>query len=78
MKQLFSPKLTISEGKNYYHSVNVILTHYHIICYPYIGIGRFPIRIIPCDCIEFSNKMDLLWYPTIVPNNQLRYSSVKK
>ena len=54
-----------------YHGVNGILTHYHLICYPDIGIGRCSIKIIPCYCIDFRSSMDL-------PKDQPRYTSVTK
>ena len=58
--------------------MNVFLTHYHIQCDPYLGIGRCSIRIISCDFIVCINAMDLPWGPYLVPKDQSRYSSAKK
>ena len=44
-------KMTIAEGINPYHDMNIILTPYQIICYPYLGIVLYDIIRIPCDCI---------------------------
>ena len=44
-------KFTIAERRNPYHGVNGILTRYHRRCYPYLGLGRCTIIIIPCDFI---------------------------
>ena len=70
--------MNISKGRKTYHGVNGILTHYNIIWDPYIGLGIFSIRRIPCDCIDLINSMYLPWDPYIVPKYQPIYYSVKK
>ena len=70
--------MAISERRNPYHGVNIILTHYHIQCDPYLGLGRCAIIRIPCTCIDFRNSMDLLWDKYLVPKYKPRYSSVTK
>ena len=70
--------LTITQGRNPYHGVNIILTHYHIRCDPYLGIGRFKIKIIPCACIYCRNSMGIPWYKYLVPKCQPRHYAVKK
>ena len=70
--------MTTAEGRNTYHDVNVILTHYHILCDTYLGLGIFYVIIIYCGFIEFSKAMDLPWYPYIVLKDHLRYYSVKR
>ena len=45
-------KLNIEEGRNPYHGVNGILTHYHIQYNTYIGIVRHAIKeyhLIVCN-----------------------------
>ena len=77
-KRYIFPKLTIPEGRNHYHDVNVILTHYHILCDTYLGLGIFYVIIIYCGFIEFSKAMDLPWYPYIVLMDQpIHYSGIK-
>ena len=44
---------------------------------PYISFGMYCIRRIPCDFIEYNNSMDLPWDKSLLPKDQLRYSSVK-
>ena len=65
--------MTIAEGRNHYHGVNGILTHYHIHCYPYLVIGGFDLIITPRDCIEWKNTMDLTWHPSLLPMYHPRY-----
>ena len=72
----FFPKLIISEGRNLYHGVNRILTHYCIRCDPYLCLGICTINGIPCPCIYCINFMSLPWDPYLVPKDQLRYYSV--
>ena len=70
--------MNIAEGRKPYHGVDGILPCYHIICDPYLGLGRFAIIKITCTCIDFRNAMDLPWDTYIVPKDQTRYSSVTK
>ena len=76
-KKWFS-KLTITEGRKPYHGVNGIFTHYGIRCDPYLGLGIFEMRIIPCACISFINDIDLSWDLYPVTKYHPRYSSVTK
>ena len=69
-------KQNIAEVRKPYHGVNGILTCYHIRCDPYLGLGRYEIRIIPSDFIELINSVCLQWYPYLAPKYQPRYSSV--
>ena len=58
--------------------MNGILTHCHIICDPYLGIGIYVLNIILCSYLYFRNSMDLPWDPYLVPRDKSRYYSVKK
>ena len=58
--------------------MNCILTHYHILCDPYLGLVICDTIIITYDFIEFSNAMGLPWETYFVPNYHPRFSSVKK
>ena len=58
------------------NNVNVILTHYHIICDPYLGLGIFAIIKMPFACIDLRNSMDLPCDQYLVPKDQPRYYSV--
>ena len=68
--------MNFSEGKKSYHSVNEILTHYHIWCDPYIGPGKCAMKIISCACIKYNFLMDLPLDPSLVPKYQPIYYSV--
>ena len=68
----------ITEGRNTYHGVNSVSTHYNIWCDTYIVIVIFTILITPCDCIECRNAMYLPWYPYILPRDKPRYYSITK
>ena len=61
-----------------YPGVNVILTHSHIICDPYLGLGICATKRIPYACIDCINAINLPWDPYLVVKNQPRYSSVTK
>ena len=58
--------------------MNVVLTHYHIQCEPYLGIGWCEIIRIPCAFIDCSNFVDLPWDPSLLSKDQTIYSSVTK
>ena len=68
--------MIIAERRKPYHGMNGILTHYHILCDHYMGFGRYTIRILPCDCIELIDDMNLQWDSYILPKDQPIYYSV--
>ena len=78
MEQKQIPKLTIIEGRKTYHGVDVILTHYYIICDPHIVFGIWSIGKIPCTCIDCINLMYLPWYTSLVTKDHPGYYSVTK
>ena len=53
------------------------LIPYHIICYPYIGLVRCAINIIPFDFIDCIKPVYFSWDPSLAPKYQTRYSSVR-
>ena len=71
-------KLTIEEGRNPYHGVNVILTHYYIRFNPYLVIVRCEIIRIPRAFIGYIDAIDLPWDPYIVTKKHSIYYSVIK
>ena len=58
--------------------MNIISTQFRILWNPYLGLGRCDTRIIPYDCIKWSNTMYLPRDPYLVPKNQSIYSSETK
>ena len=75
-KNKWFPKLTIVEVRKTDSGDNWILTHYHITCDLYLDLGRCAIIIIPYVCIEYSNSMDLTWYPSLLLKDHRRYTSL--
>ena len=70
--------MTITEGRKLYNCVNGILNLYHIICYPYLGLGICTMIRITCACIYCINSIDLPWDPYLVQKDQPGCFSVKK
>ena len=58
--------------------MNIISTQFRILWNPYLGLGRCDTRIIPYDCIKWSNTMYLPRDPYLEQNHQPIYCSVKK
>ena len=65
----------IDGGRKPHHDVHGILTRYHLIFDPYLGIGRCSIRIIPCCFIECRYDIYLTWNTYISPKYQSRFAS---
>ena len=70
--------MTIEEIRKTYHGVSGILTHFHILYDPYLGLDQWAIKITPCACIDNINAMDLPWDPYLEPRYQTRHYSVIK
>ena len=67
-----------AERRKTYHGIIDILTHYHIICYPYLGLKIFTILITPWDFNNLLNAMNLPLDPSLVPKYHPKYASVTK
>ena len=58
--------------------MNIILTCYHVRCYPYLGLVSCAIRRISWAFIDFINEMYLPWYPYLATKYLPIYASLIK